>query len=98
MHIVVDEALGGAPGLFEPVGDVRALPGRGIVPAELAEADALIVRSITRVDSALLAGSRVRFVGTATTGTDHVDEAWLAANGIVLATAAGCNARAVAEY
>ncbi|MEQ8660891.1 MAG: NAD(P)-dependent oxidoreductase, partial [Gammaproteobacteria bacterium] len=53
---------------------------------------------VTRVDAALLAGSRVRFVGTATAGTDHLDLDWLRAADITVAAAAGCNARAVAEH
>ncbi|NNM00968.1 MAG: 4-phosphoerythronate dehydrogenase, partial [Gammaproteobacteria bacterium] len=58
----------------------------------------LLVRSVTRVDAALLAGTPVRFVGSATAGVDHIDQEWLAANGITFASAPGSNARAVAEY
>ena len=58
----------------------------------------LLVRSVTRVDAALLDGTPVRFVGTATAGTDHVDERLLRARGIAFAAAPGCNARAVGEY
>jgi len=56
------------------------------------------VRSITRVDAKLLAGSRLRFVATATSGTDHLDLDWLAGQGIKVVDAAGCNAPAVADY
>src|SRR5262249_41804161 len=62
------------------------------------DADALVVRSTVRVDRGLLEGTPVRFVGTATSGTDHVDEAWLRAAGIAVASGPGCNAQAVAEY
>jgi erythronate-4-phosphate dehydrogenase len=62
------------------------------------DADAIVIRSVTRVDRALLEGSRVRFVGTATIGTDHVDAGWLASRGIGFASAPGCNANAVSEY
>jgi len=98
MLIMIDEAIPAAPGLFAPFGEVRTFEGRSLQAADLADADALIVRSVTRVDAALLAGSPVRFVGTATSGTDHVDEAWLAGQGIHFAAAPGCNARPVAEY
>src|SRR5262249_53609122 len=62
------------------------------------DADALVVRSTVHVDRGLLEGTPVRFVGTATSGTDHVDEAWLARAEIAFASAPGCNAQAVAEY
>jgi erythronate-4-phosphate dehydrogenase len=73
-------------------------PGRAICAADLVDADALLVRSITRVDEHLLKGSSIGFVATATSGTDHLDLPWLAANGITVADAAGANANAVAEY
>jgi erythronate-4-phosphate dehydrogenase len=98
MRIVVDEEIADAQRVFSRLGEVRLVRGRRMAAADVAEADALVVRSVTRVDAALLSGSRVRFVGTATSGTDHVDTAWLAANGIVLADAAGCNSVTVAEY
>lgn len=72
--------------------------GREISPAVVNEADALIVRSITRVDAQLLENSRVSFVGTATAGVDHIDREWLATRGINLVSAAGANACAVADY
>ncbi|STS92314.1 erythronate-4-phosphate dehydrogenase [Klebsiella variicola] len=60
--------------------------------------DALMVRSVTRVNEALLSGKAVKFVGTATAGTDHVDQAWLQQAGIGFSAAPGCNAIAVVEY
>ena len=62
------------------------------------DADALLCRSITNVDQNLLTGTPVRFVGTATIGTDHLDIDWLEANQIHWANAAGCNADAVVQY
>jgi len=97
-RILVDEAVPLAEEAFGPLGEVRRAPGRSIGPADVAEVDALVVRSVTRVDRALLADSRVRFVGTATIGTDHVDEGWLRRRGIAFASAPGCNARSVAEW
>ena len=64
----------------------------------LRDVQALIVRSVTRVDAALLAGTNVQFVGTATTGVEHIDREYLAARNIGFAAALGCNANAVAEY
>lgn len=73
-------------------------PGRSITAADVVDADALLVRSVTRVDAALLTGSSVSFVATATSGTDHVDLDWLAQQGIAFVDAAGANANAVTEY
>src|SRR5215207_3323460 len=98
LRIVADENIPLAREAFGAFGDVVLLPGRQIDAAAVAAADVLIVRSVTRVGEQLLAGSRVRFVGTATIGTDHVDRAWLERAGIAFAFAPGCNARSVAEY
>lgn len=98
LTIVADAGIPGVRAVFRDMGDVRLLPGHAITPAEVREADLLIVRTVTRVDAALLDGSRVRFVASPTSGTDHVDQARLAASGIGFASAAGCNARAVVEY
>ncbi|MBD3895824.1 4-phosphoerythronate dehydrogenase PdxB [Halomonas sp. ML-15] len=103
MRVIVDANIPAAEHCFGELGEVLALPGREIEAANLAGAEALIVRSITRVDEALLdaahrAGARLRFVGTCTIGTDHIDQATLAARGIGFASAPGCNAEAVVDY
>ncbi len=67
---------------FSRLGDVQAIPGRPVPADALTDADALMVRSVTRVNEALLAGKAIKFVGTATAGTDHVDQAWLQQAGI----------------
>ena len=74
------------------------MDGRAITASDVRGAEMLIVRSVTRVNEALLAGSRVRFVGTATIGTDHVDADWLARQGIEFVSAPGSNAESVAQY
>ncbi|MCR3755827.1 MAG: erythronate-4-phosphate dehydrogenase [Sodalis sp. Psp] len=98
MKILVDEDILYAKELFGRLGDVQTVSGRAIPASALGQADALIVRSVTRVDSALLDGSQVKFVGTVTSGTDHIDEDWLAHVGIGFSAAPGCNAIAVVEY
>lgn len=98
MKILVDENMPLARELFAGFGEVVARPGRDLCSDELRDADVLLVRSVTRVDGHLLAGSRVRFVGTATIGTDHVDLDWLRAQGIAFASAPGCNAMSVVDY
>lgn len=98
MKIVVDENIPFGAEAFAEAGEVALLPGRSIGRSHLAEASALIVRSVTRVDAALLEGTPVRFVGTCTIGTDHLDVPWLESRGIAWCSAPGCNARSVAEY
>ncbi|WP_288821918.1 4-phosphoerythronate dehydrogenase PdxB [uncultured Leclercia sp.] len=98
MKILVDENMPYARELFSRLGDVKAVAGRPIPVAELDDADALMVRSVTKVNEALLAGKPVKFVGTATAGTDHVDDTWLKQAGIGFSAAPGCNAIAVVEY
>lgn len=98
MKILVDENMPYARELFARLGEVKAVPGRPIPVAELDDADALMVRSVTKVNGPLLDGKGVRFVGTATAGTDHVDQDYLHQAGIAFSAAPGCNAIAVVEY
>lgn len=98
MLIVADQDLPLLDRTFGRHAELRLRPGRGISPPDVLDADALVVRSITRVGPALLRGSRVRFVGSATIGVDHLDIPWLQANGVHWASAPGCNARAAAQY
>ncbi len=98
MILVVDENISFAEEAFSQFGEVRLLPGRKITRETLLSADALIVRSITKVDESLLRDTPVKFVGTATIGTDHIDLEYLNSNKIIFKDAAGCNADAVAEY
>ena len=97
MLVVVDENIPQWQ-LFAQQAQVRRLPGRSISSADVRQADALIVRSVTRVDASLLAGSKVRFVGTCTIGTDHLDLQYLQQQQIGWSNAPGCNAQAVVEY
>lgn len=83
---------------YAQLGDLHVFSGREIRRDALSDADVLIVRSVTHVDQALLDGTRIRFVGTVTTGVDHLDIAYMRERKIELATAAGFNARPVAEY
>jgi len=98
VKILVDENMPYARELFSRLGEVKAVPGRPIPVAELDDADALMVRSVTKVNASLLEGKAIKFVGTATAGTDHVDENWLKQAGIGFSAAPGCNAIAVVEY
>jgi erythronate-4-phosphate dehydrogenase len=87
----VDEALGN-------LGSIERLAGRDIGPAAVADADVLLVRSVTPVAPPLLDESPVQFVGSATIGTDHVDRDYLQDRGIAFAHAPASNADSVADY
>ncbi|NOG30835.1 4-phosphoerythronate dehydrogenase PdxB [Halomonas sp. TBZ9] len=98
MKLVVDANIPASEACFAEFGDVVRLPGREITARHLKDADALVVRSVTQVNQAMLADSPVRFVGTCTIGTDHIDTAYLKAREIAFASAPGCNAEAVVDY
>lgn len=98
MKIIADENIPCVEQAFASLGEVTLLPGRGMQPEHVRDADILLVRSVTAVDAALLEHSTVRFVGSATIGFDHVDRAYLQQRGIGFATAPGCNATSAAEY
>ena len=98
MYIIADENIAYVNEVFSPLGDVQTLPGRSITRAHLQNADVLLVRSITNVNADLLDDTTVRFVGTSTIGTDHIDLDYLHQHNIAFTAAAGSNANSVAEY
>ncbi|CAN1600089.1 4-phosphoerythronate dehydrogenase PdxB [Pseudomonas mediterranea] len=98
MLIVADENIPLLDAFFKDFGEIRRVPGRSIDRDTVAQADVLLVRSVSRVNRALLEGSNVRFVGTCTIGTDHLDLDYFAEAGIRWASAPGCNARGVVDY
>jgi erythronate-4-phosphate dehydrogenase len=98
MRVVADENIPLLDAFFSHLGEIRRLPGRSIDRAAVADADILLVRSVTPVTAAMLEGSPVRFVGTCTIGTDHLDLEYLHESGIQWSSAPGCNARGVVDY
>ncbi|MFD2230487.1 4-phosphoerythronate dehydrogenase PdxB [Alkalimarinus sediminis] len=98
MKIVADENIPLLHNFFGDVGEIDTYPGRQLTSENVKSADILLVRSVTQVNEALLAGSRVKFVGTCTIGTDHIDTDYLQKNGITFSSAPGCNANSVVEY
>lgn len=98
MLIVADENIPLLDAFFQGFGEIRRYPGRSLDAASVRDADILLVRSVTKVDRQLLEGSRVRFVGTCTIGTDHLDLNYFAEAGIHWSSAPGCNARGVVDY
>jgi erythronate-4-phosphate dehydrogenase len=98
LKILADENIPAVEQYLGAAGEVRRAGGRAIGPAQLQGVDALLVRSVTQVDERLLRGSAVRFVGTATSGMEHVDREYLRERGIGFTHAPGSNANAVVEY
>ncbi|MDX1451796.1 MAG: 4-phosphoerythronate dehydrogenase PdxB [Oleiphilaceae bacterium] len=98
MKIVADENIPLLQRFFGDIGEVQEYPGREISTEHVRDADVLVVRSVTPVSAELLAGSRVRFVGSCTIGIDHVDTDYLQEAGITFAHAPGSNANSVVEY
>lgn len=99
MNILYEDSIPKAREYFAALGNTTAFATGHCSQQSLADADVLLVRSTTTVNSALLQHApRLRWVGTATAGSDHLDKAALAERGIVWHSAAGCNAVAVAEY
>lgn len=99
MKIVIDENMPYAQPLFSQLGEVILKSGRSLTADDLIDVDALMIRSVTKVNADLLAkANKLAFVGTATAGMDHVDQALLASKGIAFSAAPGCNKVGVAEY
>ncbi len=98
MRVIVDSHIPNIQGLIEPYAEVLYLEPGDITRTAVKDADALIVRTRTRCNADLLDGSLVRFIGSATIGTDHIDLDYCASHGITMHNAPGCNAPAVAQW
>ena len=98
MKIVADANLYDIQRAFEGTGELVLVPGRQLDRENLKDAEALLVRSVTQVDAELLKTSNVRFVGTFTSGADHIDNTYLASRDITFVDAKGSNANAVVDY
>jgi len=96
--IAVDRNIPLATSAFGGLGEVRLLETTAVTPGAVRDAAALVIRSETKVGRELLEGSAVRFVGSATIGTDHCDTGYLRERGIAFANAPGSNANSVKEY
>ena len=96
--IVADENIPHVENYFGSLGQIKQVNGRQLKPEQLQDADVLLVRSVTKVDEALLSQAAIKFVGTATIGIDHLDVNFLEQQGIAWANAPGCNADSVVDY
>lgn len=97
MNIIADENIARVE-VFKTLGDLKLLPGREINQETIKNADALLIRSVTKVNDDLLKNSTLKFVASATSGFDHVDKACLKRRNISFHYAPACNARSVVEY
>ncbi|NQY37872.1 MAG: 4-phosphoerythronate dehydrogenase [Alteromonadaceae bacterium] len=99
MKIYYDENMPFVDKFFSDLGDLFPFSGRNLTAKQIADADVLLVRSITQVNEELLCkNKKLAFVGTATIGIDHIDQNYLAGRNIPFYCAHGCNAISVAEY
>lgn len=97
-RIIIDANIPFIKGVLEAHAEVSYVEGSEISLAHCANADALIVRTRTRCDRELLAGTPVKIIATATAGTDHIDLEYCQAHGVEVQTAKGCNAWAVVQW
>ena len=99
MKIFYDENMPFAKEFFSDFGELVPFSGRELTAEQVGDADILLVRSITKVNEALLKfNKKLLFVGTATIGIDHIDQEYLLKRKISFSSAPGCNAISVAEY
>lgn len=98
IKIMVDDAVPFIKGVFEPYAEVAYKAGKEICHDDLMDVDAMVIRTRTRCDAAMLEGTPVKFIATATIGTDHIDFPYCDSKGIVVRNAAGCNAGGVMNY
>ena len=98
MKITADENIPYVKEAFKTLGDVQTKNGRNLIQADLTETDILLVRSVSKVNKALLHDTPVKFVASATAGFNHIDLDYLATHNIGFARAPGSNAISAAEY
>lgn len=99
MKVIIDNKIPFIQEAIHQIADeVIYAPGKDFTPALVKDADALIIRTRTRCNRALLQGSSVRFIATATIGFDHIDTEYCREAGIAWSNAPGCNSASVAQY
>ena len=98
IRIVADSAIPFLEGVLDPYAEVVFMDGEKIDSEAVRDADALMIRTRTKCNAELLEGSRVKFIATATIGTDHIDFGYCDSKGITVRNAPGCNAGGVMEY
>jgi len=97
-RIAADSDIPFLRGIIEPYADVIYLKGKEMTRESIGEADALIIRTRTKCNRDLLEGTNVKFIASATIGSDHADLDYCRSRGIFFTNAAGCNAWGVVQY
>jgi erythronate-4-phosphate dehydrogenase len=98
MKIIADKDIYQVKENFSSLGELELIPGREISSNHLKDADALLVRTVTKINRDLIDSSSLRFIGSTSSGYDHVDKELLGEKGIFFCHAPGCNANAVVDY
>jgi erythronate-4-phosphate dehydrogenase len=98
IRIVADDKIPFLKGALESFADVVYMPGNLIKREVLMNVDALLIRTRTKCTESLLKGTKVRFIGTATIGFDHIDTKFCDNNKITWINAPGCNSSSVQQY
>ena len=98
IKLIIESKIPFVQGLLDSYADVRYLAPEEIDANAVSDADGIIIRTRTQCNASLLEGSRVKFIATATIGTDHIDADYCRTRGIKVVNAPGCNAPAVAQY
>lgn len=98
LRVVADDKIPFLKGVLEPYAQVTYLPGSRMDRNSIKDADALIIRTRTKCNEELLAGTQVKFIATATIGFDHIDTVWCEQNSIKWTNAPGCNSSSVQQY
>ncbi|MDO9511020.1 MAG: 4-phosphoerythronate dehydrogenase [Bacteroidales bacterium] len=98
MKIIADHYIPFLKGVLEPKAEVVYANGSDIIASQISDANALLIRTRTFCTPSLLENSKVRFIGTATIGTDHIDKDFCHLNNIEVVSAPGCNSASVAHY
>ncbi len=98
IKIICDDKIPFLKGVLEPFAEVQYLPPKEINHENVKSADAMLVRTRTKCNAQLLAGTNVKFIGTATIGYDHIDTKYCEANNIKWINAPGCNSFSVMQY
>lgn len=98
INIIADDKIPFLQGVLEPYADIQYLPGNLITRESVMAADALLIRTRTRCDAALLESTAVKFIATATIGYDHIDTDYCKSKEITWINVPGCNSASVQQY
>lgn len=98
MKIIADNKIPYLKGAFEAIATVEYYPGAGIDAQIVKDANALITRTRTKCNKALLTDSSIKMIASATIGFDHIDTSFCEANNIQWTNAPGCNSGSVKQY